>query len=547
VLHIKDIKRLEQISSVFFEEGFGYYVQQAKLHVHLPFHKRVLPTKLNKQRQAIHLRVAFEKLGPTFVKLGQLLSLRPDLVPREYCEELEKLQDTVRPISYLTVKKVIEEDLQQPLTKLFKTFDKKPLASASIAQVHGATLHSGKQVVVKVQRPNIRSTIDADLDILFHIAHSLDRHFPNIHNYNPIAVVKEFALWTRRELNFILEADSAQRLRKILGTNKNVVVPKVLRKHSSKRVLTMHRVFGTKISNIKELHRQKISCNKLARTYFNSILEQALLHGFFHADPHPANIFVQKDGTIAYLDYGIMGTLTNHERRKVIRFISSIRKGDPNKSLDIIISLASHTQNSDVPGFKAEALPVLQDVYSNSIHQKSIGKAIYQIIGMGAAHGIIYDANHILIAKAIYQAEGLGMKLDPNFKVANGLEKFRRQYLQEILSPQKALHSIRAGLMEHKDTLLELPEHISKLITRLEQEPQHQIATHQLQEMKLELEYLTKRHNTGLILGALIIATGFLFYIERRPLFFGIPLSFVYMFLTLILVFYFFSIRRRRT
>ena len=200
MLPVKDIKRLQEIVTVLFEEGLGYYVTKTNLRIHLPWHKRlrsVLPIS-NRQRQAIMLRRSFERLGPTFVKFGQLLSLRPDLVPREYSEEFEKLQDRVPPFSYLKVKSIIEDDLQKPLNKLFSSFDKKPLASASMAQVHRAVLKSGRKIVVKVQRPNLKEIIDTDLDILFHLAHTLEKHFSSIKNYHPVDVVKEFALWTRR-------------------------------------------------------------------------------------------------------------------------------------------------------------------------------------------------------------------------------------------------------------------------------------------------------------------------------------------------------------
>ena len=198
---IKDIRRLQEIILVFFEEGLGYYIRKTKLGSHLPFHHRLKITKpiSQKQAQAKRLRRSFERLGPTFVKLGQLLSLRPDLVTPEFSKELEKLQDRVPSFSYEEVRRTIEEDFKKPIRKVFPHFEKKPFASASVSQVHKATLPSGKKVAVKVQRPNIREIIDADLDILFFIASSLEKHFVEIRNYNPVEIIKEFALWTRKE------------------------------------------------------------------------------------------------------------------------------------------------------------------------------------------------------------------------------------------------------------------------------------------------------------------------------------------------------------
>ena len=254
---IKDVRRFKEILLVFFEEGFGYYLAKAKLHFHLPFTKRIKPAREvnDKQVQAIKLRKAFERLGPTFVKLGQLLSLRPDLVPKEFSQEFEKLQDAVPPFTYNQAKKIIETDLGKPLTQVFKSFDKKPIASASIAQVHKAIMKNGKVVAVKVQRPNIKETIDADLDILFFIAKELEKHFPKLRNYRPVDVVKEFALWTRKEIDFEIKARNAIRLKEELKNDPNVDVPQIYSKLSSKKVLVMDFVTGVRIDDDKFLKK----------------------------------------------------------------------------------------------------------------------------------------------------------------------------------------------------------------------------------------------------------------------------------------------------
>ncbi|MEK6901552.1 MAG: AarF/UbiB family protein, partial [Nanoarchaeota archaeon] len=341
-----------------------------------PFHKQVLPVKpLNDtQRQAIALRKSFERLGPTFQKLGQLLSLRPDLVPVEYCAEFEKLQDHVPPFSFEDVKHIIEEDFQKPLRCIFPAFEQKPLASATIAQVHKAKLISGEIVAVKVQRPDIKDTIDADLDILFHLAEALEAHFPELRKYHPLAVVKEFALWTRKELDFELEGRNALRLQEELKENHQIIVPKIYTTHSSLRVLTMDYIEGIKMDNLAGLKRDKINSKKISLLYFTSILQQALLYGFFHADPHPANIYVTKQGKLVYFDFGIMGELPSSDRTKIIRFIRSIPERNADKSIDIIISLAQDTSQANIPAFKEETRPILREVYYNPVQKRSIGK-----------------------------------------------------------------------------------------------------------------------------------------------------------------------------
>ncbi|MDO8511516.1 MAG: AarF/UbiB family protein [Nanoarchaeota archaeon] len=547
MLPVKDIKRLQEIVTVLFEEGLGYYIAKTNLRIHLPWHKRlrsVLPIS-NRQRQAIMLRRSFERLGPTFVKFGQLLSLRPDLVPKEYSEEFEKLQDRVPPFSYSKVKSIIEGDLQKPLNKLFSSFDKKPLASASMAQVHRAVLKSGRKIVVKVQRPNLKEIIDTDLDILFHLAHTLEKHFSSIKNYHPVDVVKEFALWTRRELNFEIEGRNATLLREKLKGNKEIIIPKMYPAFSSKRVLTMDYVEGIKMSDISALDKYKLDRKKIVMNYVNSILEQALLHGLFHADPHPANIFVQKSGKLAFIDYGIVGELNPGDRKKVIRFITSVHEKDSNKSMDIIISLAKDISKANLPAFKTETRTILEEVYKSSIEEKSIGKALYEIIGKGAQYGVIFDSNHVLMAKSLFQAEGLAMRLYPQFKISDGLDEFSKKYLQETYSPKNVVTAAAKKLWSQKELLEDLPEHIYKIIKKLEEpDSPTTIDVSQIKELEREMEHVNKRRVLGIIIASLILSSAILLYLEGRTAILGIPVSAIMLVLTLLLLIKFMYIHK---
>ena len=541
MIHVRDLVRLRQIVTVFFEEGLGYYITKAKLHYHLPFYKQILPVKpLNDtQRQAIALRKSFERLGPTFQKLGQLLSLRPDLVPSEYCAEFEKLQDQVPSFPFEEVKRIIEEDFQKPLHQIFPTFEQKPLASATIAQVHKAKLLSGEMVAVKVQRPDIKDTIDADLDILFHLAEALEAHFPELRKYHPSAVVKEFALWTRRELNFELERRNALRLREELQENHQVLVPKIFTAYSSSRVLTMEYIEGIKIDNLAGLKQYKINSHKIGLLYFTSILQQALLYGFFHADPHPANIYVTKQGKLVYFDYGIMGELSSADRMKIVRFIRSIPEKNADKSLDIIISLAQDISHANLSAFKEETRPILREVYYNPVQKRSIGKALYQVIGIGAKYGIIFNANQVLMAKAVYQAEGLAMKLNPAFKVSEGLQEFSRQYLHKKYSPGKMLSRVKNIITSHQDFFTDFPEHIESILQKLEKPDAHEEIDHvRIEYLQEELKHETQRQNIALILAIIITGSAFFWLVDEETTLMGIPIRLLLGILALGIFFY---------
>ncbi|MBU0470293.1 MAG: AarF/ABC1/UbiB kinase family protein [Nanoarchaeota archaeon] len=556
MINIADLKRLKEILTVFHEEGLGYYVLKAKLRPYLPFVKRlkkpiVVPVK-SMQKQAEGMRRAFERLGPTFIKLGQLLSLRPDLVPKEYSDEFRKLQDRVPAFPFGQAKKMIEQDLGLPLNQVFRNFDKKVLASASVSQVYKAELRSGKKVAVKVQRPNIKEQIDADLEVLFHLAHSLEKHFQGIRNYHPVDIVKEFALWTRKELNFEREALNAVRLREALKDNsQKVKVPKIYAKYSSKRVLTMEFVEGVKMDNLEALKKYRISRKNLVTTYFTSILEQALLHGLFHADPHPANIFVQKDGKLVYLDYGIMGELKPSDRKKIIAFIYSLKEQNSDKSIDIVISLAKDVSKADLLEFKTETKAILEEVYQHSLEEASYAHALYKVISAGARYGVIFDPNHILVAKAIYQAEGLALKLYPQFNVSEGLQMFASEYLQQELLPLKNVKKFAGYLWSRKELLVELPEHITKIITKLESpEPPSGISASQLHEVEhefeKEMEYMQRRRNLSLIIFTLLLASTILFYLEGRTKFLGLPISGILFVLTLLFLIHFLFFSKKK-
>ncbi len=527
---LKDLGRIQKIMLVFLEEGLGHYILSTKLRRHLPFRKRIQTTKplTDTQALAVHLRHAFERLGPAFVKLGQLLSLRSDLVPEEFCQEFEKLQDQVQPFPFTQVKKVLEEDFKKPLSELFRTFQQKPVAAASISQIHKAVLKSGQVVAVKVQRPEIKKILQKDIDILFHLAYTLEQRYPQLRSYRPVAVVKEFATWTQRELDFVLEARSAQRLRDEMKNNHRVKIPKIYGAYTSPRVLTMEFIDGVKINDLAALKKYRINSQTISMTYFTSILEQALIHGYFHADPHPANIFVQKNGKLVYLDYGIMGELTREQRQKILHFLSTIKEKDADKSVSLLLELAGDIRHADVTGFKRESLPILQEAYDSSIAEKSIGSSLYRLVSMGAKYGILFNANLVLVSKAIYQAEGIGLKLNPHFKVAQGMQSFAEKYFEKNYSlrqmAERAVHAVRTN----KEFWTTFPDHFTKILAHLEQpEPPHQLEIEQLEELEREWEYLARKRNAGLIISVLIVGTVFLFYVEGRTAVGNVPLSLV--------------------
>ena len=389
----------------------------------------------------------------------------------------------------------------------------------------------------------IKEVIDADLDILFFIASSLEKNFNDVKNYRPVDVVKEFALYTRKELDFSLEASNAERLREVLREEKKSFVPKIYHELSTKKILVMEFIGGVKLDDLSGVKKLKISRKRLVQDYFDSILDQSLLHGFFHADPHPANIFVQTDGKLVYLDFGIMGQLSKKDRDAILNFFIAAHDQDVEKSLNSIISLAKEVDEENLPEFKQESLKIMEEVYYHSIGEKSFGKAIYEIISLGAKYGVVFNPNHVLLSKAIYQAEGIALKLDPDFKVAKGMEEFAKKYLQKKYSPDEIIKKLKLVAIKSRDLLEEFPEHLQKIISHLEGEDHcHENHEPNLENKfnKLQQKYEKVNRNIVkmLLLTISFILLMFLLYFEGIKYILGIPLSIIFLLGAIILLTY---------
>ena len=294
---LENLKRVKYIVSILTKQGFGYFIERLNLKRYIPFKERIKLGKEKKEKKSapVRLRLALEELGPTFVKFGQLLSTRPDIIPEDFIKELSKLQDNVPPFSYRQVEEQIKKELGKPINEIFLYFDKKPIASASIGQVHEAKLKNGKKVAVKVQRPDIEKTINEDLDILTFFADIVDKHMPKFKIYNPKGLVEEFKKTIKKELNYRIEANNICRFYQNFKDSKTVVVPKVYQEYSTKKVLTMSFIEGTKISELWRIKEKWLNKKVIAKNGANAFFKQILIDGFFHADPHPGNIFVLKN------------------------------------------------------------------------------------------------------------------------------------------------------------------------------------------------------------------------------------------------------------
>src|SRR3989338_1334615 len=373
-------ERLGQIIHIFFEEEFGYFITKIKLHGHLPFKKRwkAYTAKEKLVKPEVRLRKAFERLGPTFVKFGQLLSLRPDLIPPEYVVEFEKMQDKVPTFSFPTAKKIIEDELKQPLHKIFTNFDKVPIASASMSQVYKAKV--GKEwVAVKVQRPGIQKTIEEDIELMYQIAQLLEIEVPALKEYHLKAIIHEFEKWTLKELNFNIEAYYAKKIAKNFKDSNVLKIPKIYDKYTTNKLLVMEFIDGIPLHDVQEIKKRKINLKKVIRNGYYIILKQVFVDGFFHADPHPGNLLVMKKGKIGMIDFGILGHFDKKLKQYALDLFRSFVNNDPEKTVEVILRMNPQAE-VDKEAFLEEIRDVFEQLHGTSFDDLELGALVIEVL-----------------------------------------------------------------------------------------------------------------------------------------------------------------------
>jgi len=381
----KRMRREVEICNVLCKHGFGYLANRLNLHI---IGKRDASPFLDEEKMPIPVRArhVLEDLGPTFIKFGQILSTRPDLIPFEFVEEFKKLLDEVPPFAYEDAERQVRDELGSSVRELFKEFKKEPSAAASIGQVHNAKLKTGELVVVKVQRPKIEDVIEADIDIMFNIARLVTKHIPESRLYDPVGIVEEFAKTIRKELDYTLEGRNADRFSRNFEGDETVYIPGVYWEFTTKKVLTMELVEGKKVSglgkSVSNEERKKVS-EDIARMY----MKQIFLDGFFHADPHPGNIFL-KNGRIMLMDFGMVGRVDDYMKEKLANLFIAVIQKDMDGIADRLLDIGIVGDETDIPEFKSEVADVIEEYYGTSLKQVDIATMLNDALRISIKHRI---------------------------------------------------------------------------------------------------------------------------------------------------------------
>ena len=412
------------------------------------------------------LREALEELGPVFVKFGQALSTRPDLIPPDIAAELTRLQDDVSPFPGELAKTVLERSLQAPLSEHFESFDLEPLASASVAQVHCATLKDGSEVVVKVLRPGIETVIDQDLALLYQIARLADRHWPPAKRLRPLEVVADYDKTVHDELDMMREGANASQLRSNFPDSEMIYVPKVYWEHSRREVLVIERIDGIPIRDIDAIKEAGVDLRKLAHNGVEIFFTQAFRDGFFHADMHPGNIFVGKDGQYRAVDFGIMGTLGESDKQYLAENLLAFFNRDYRAVALAHLRAGWVPATTRVDEFEAAVRTVCEPIFARPISEISFGHLVVRLFQVARRFDMPVQPQLVLLQKTLLNIEGLGRQLYPDLDLWETAKPYLERWMRDQIGPRAFIKTLRRELPAVLPLLPELPGLMHELLRR---------------------------------------------------------------------------------
>lgn len=461
------------------------------------------------------LAADLERLGPTFVKLGQLLSTRPDLLSEPYRVALERLQDDVEPMDYGTVEETVERELGVKISKAFESFESEPVASASLGQVHRATLRDGREVAVKVQRAQIEEEVRTDLGALHEIARFCEARFDWARRYRMVETIHSFSASLVDELDYEREASNLRRLRKALADIPTLRVPATVEDYTSRRVLTMEYISGTSVTDVSQVVISELDGEALADDVFRAYLQQILVDGFFHADPHPGNLLLTHDHRIALLDLGMVGFVTASEQRGILQLLLAISERDGEAAADTAIRMSALREDADVATFKRELSHKVFRHEGQTIEQLQVGSLVIDLTQLAARHGVLVPSSLNLIAKTLLNLDLIGATLAPKFNPVEAIREHVGEISSSQLTNDTSLGSILRGALEVKDFASKLPHQLSTILDRVaDNELQVQVETFDEKALISGLQQMANRITSGLVLAALIVGAALLMRID---------------------------------
>lgn len=524
----RNIGRLREIAAVMLKYGFGDIAR------HLNVEPALQKLRLQSRRSGgagdadrprhERVRLALEELGPTFVKLGQMLSTRPDLIPLQYTEEFRKLQDEVAPIEAQECIRIIEAELDAPLDQLFPEFDREPEAAASLAQVHRAVTREGARVAVKVQRPAIESMIDNDLEILAELAGLLEKHVPASLVFDPSGLVEEFEGWIEDELDFLQEARNIHRFRTQFEDDETIEAPAVYWELTTPRVLTMEFIEGIPIDHVDALREAGLDPTRIARRGTLSVLRQIFENRFFHGDPHPGNLLVRPGHVIVPLDYGLMGRLDEILVSQIGDLLRGILRKDSRLIVRTLIRLNRRRTDVDQDGLRLAVSDLLDRYHAVPVHMLRIEQFYWDLIELIRAYRIRFPRDLYLMGKAVVVMESIARKLDPQFDVVAIARSYFTRTVIGRAEAQKTLRGLGLMVEDYADLIATAPRVLRQILNKARWGEMSVNLHHQrVDEVMGTLERSANRLSFSAIIASLIIGSSLIIRADLGAQMWGVP------------------------
>jgi ubiquinone biosynthesis protein len=471
----KSVNRIRQIVNVFLKYGFGKVIDQLHLSKFVPFRKRIRSfgqwPSLKFSVTPEKLRMAFSDLGPSFIKLAQILSSRSDLITKQYADEFKKLQDRVPPFPTEEALRIISEETELAIEQIFSEFDRNPVAAASIAQVYHGRLLDGNDVIIKVQRPHIREQLETDIGILAATASLMEKYMPESVFFNPSGIVEEFSRTVRKELDFIEEARNACRFRRNFKDNPDIHIPKVFAEFTTEKIIIMERLDGVRIDDIEGIGRLGLDRKHLAKIGVDAYFKQVLEDGFFHADPHAGNIFAMPGGTIGFMDFGIVGRISPELRETLASTFLALIHKDFDSLIDQYLELGLVPEHVDLDSFRREFKSHLSDLleplYGLTLQEIDFADYMSTITQIAVKHKMKIPSDLLLVNKAMLILENLGRELDPNFDFITAAEPYASKLVRDKFRPGRLYEKVRKNVVEVSDFAILFPKQMKQIVQKV--------------------------------------------------------------------------------
>ena len=525
----RHLNRYTEIVRVLIKHGFGELLDQAHIKNLLSPGKRT-PTHADIQRNLGHtkwarIRMAMEDLGVTFIKFGQIMSNRPDVLPEELIKELEKLQSAVPPFPSEIAREIIEEELGRPLKDVFAIFEDEPIASASIAQVHGAELLSGERVAVKVQRPDLEAIITTDIEIMHAFASLMEMLFLKTSAISVSSIITEFGKSLRKEIDFVAEASNMKKFAFQFKKNDKLKVPAVYSEFSTKRILVMERIDGIKVSDIRALKTAGCDPKVIAHEGAHVVLSQIFEHGFFHADPHPGNILVLENNRICFLDFGMMGLLLPRHREVISNMMVGLVERDERRVTRGILDLSVSRTVENLEALEYEVYEIIDYYADRPLKAVNTGEMLSKLLHIVVAFDVRMPPGFFLLAKALISIEGVARRLDPDFDMFVHMEPIVRRMFLKSFSPESLTKDLYISVLQLSSLLRGLPKDAREILDRLKSGKLIlQFDPADLKPILRKSDQIFNHLSFSLILGSLIIGSSLVIHARIPPMWHNVSL-----------------------